>query len=272
MKKNEEFLKASEVFYKEQNKGNYNKMMDSLFDSEFLVPIKNINLNNKRLNKNNVELKSDNLYILFNDQRQRFIPVFTSLNELKKWNKKNPNTFTFKIEELNELVSRNDIQVEGIAINPTSHNLALDFNQLRLLLERRERFGTNTEPTFLPNTTLKVNNESTERQYNELDLQFIDLLDSLKIHFKKNKTISEVYVSHQTGYKENRLLFFIQRNNKDVANKTIENKEIEESIKDLVSNFSSNYEVMFVKEGDYFFSRIHKLKFRIYKRKRFLFF
>lgn len=253
MKKNEKFLLAADSFYKDENRTNYDEMMNSLLETSFIVPVKGFNSSNKKINKESIELKNDNLFFLYNESGQSFIPVFTDKTEMKKWNKKELSSFSYNLEELEKLVGEKSISAEGITINAFSHNLSLDFNKLRTIMERRGK------EFFLG---VEVNKEREERKYLGLENE-IDLNDELVQFFKKDKTISEVYAVHMTGYKEDKILIFISGE---------ASSDLNSKLKNIVKSHLKACDFELITESSRHFSYVHKIKNRIYKRKRFLFF
>lgn len=93
--------------------------------------------------------------IIQNGQREDYLPLFTSMEELKRGNKGFPLSLNVKFDTAAEIVQKNE-NILGIVVNPFSHNLVMQLN--------RDKLQRNMEPEESEEITVEQYHALARRQ------------------------------------------------------------------------------------------------------------
>lgn len=249
--KAEEFIKRARAFDISQNKDDYDDMMEALFIVEFYLPVKGLNFKNPNVKKENTTLEKNNIYSLYTEDGKEFIPIFTSLTELKRWNKKEVKSFKYNYDEIIQLIDRLSV-LEGFTVNPYTDNLT--FNKSLIKKCNNLRKGISMDDFKSKKITT----------IEPLDIRFTDFKDTICQLSKPFKHVSEIFASFKDDDGDQKILIYIVSE--------IETFDLEEKINELAKPINGGYEIIYLKDDDKDLIKTHRQDCRIYRKKKFMFF
>lgn len=113
-------------FQIEQTEEKEKEFIEALTKFKYLVPIIYPEISNSILKKDE-RIRYPRLNA---DNQKSYLPVFTNLAELKKWNSKHKEYMTKTFGELTDIVINGEI-VDGITINPMEEDIIINSEQIK---------------------------------------------------------------------------------------------------------------------------------------------
>lgn len=127
---NSKFINAIDAFFKEPSKEKEKNFIEGIKKSNYLVPVRF----QGEVKDGLMQKGSQISFVYIRDVNgKKFTPIFTSFEELKKWNDKHEQMVVMPYEEAISTLLNAGFELDGITINPFNQNIVLSDEKIEYI-------------------------------------------------------------------------------------------------------------------------------------------